>query len=120
MTLTGILYDAMDYIGNAEIAGIVGTDGLSVELVISVDSPYEDIDALELEIAGLAANVNATTMRLGTGPTLDLLIESDYLIYLLALVTPGYYAVLGVPPDTNIGRARFVIRQMVQRFQTEL
>ncbi len=120
MAMTAILYDTMDALGNAELAGVVGTDGLSVEIVLSANSPYEDVEMLEMEVAGLASMVNATTTRLGTGPTLDLLIESDYLIYLLSLVTPGYYAVLAIPPDGNIAHARSTIRHMVARFQQEL
>lgn len=120
LTLTDILLDTMDRLGDAELAGIVGTDGLSVEMVVSEDSPYEDIELLELELAGLASASNATSMRLGTGPVLDLIIESDYLTYLISLITSGYYAVLGIQPEGNIGRARFLIRQLVNRLQTEL
>jgi hypothetical protein len=33
---------------------------------------------------------------------------------------PGYYAVIGIEPETHLGRARFAAKQMAQRLQNEL
>ncbi|NJL35126.1 MAG: hypothetical protein HC893_16325 [Chloroflexaceae bacterium] len=120
MTLTDILYDAIDLLPDAEIAGVVGTDGLSVEMAISPESPFDHIDMVEMELASLAAAAQAASIRLGTGAMLDMIVETEYLTYLISLITPGYYVVLGVTPEGNLGRARFAVRQMVHRFREEL
>ena len=57
--------------------------------------------------------------RLGAGKVRDIIIEADKLTYLASQIVPGYYAVLGVGPNGNLGRARFAVRQMVSRLQTE-
>ncbi len=50
----------------------------------------------------------------------DLTVETEDVTYLAGMITPGYYAVLGVTPDASLGRARFAVRQMVARIKQEL
>jgi predicted regulator of Ras-like GTPase activity (Roadblock/LC7/MglB family) len=120
MSLTDILYDAVERVSGAQLAGVVSLDGLSVEMVLVDDElPYDEEDA-EVELSGLIAGAANAVARLGSGLLHDIIIESDYVTYLLSLVTPGYYAVLGVDADSHLGRARFAVHQMVVRLQDEL
>lgn len=115
-----ILYDAIDRLSSAQLAGVIGTDGISVDMVmLDGDLPHNRED-VEIELSGLAAIAGATAGRLGVGLVNELIIDTDYLTYLIALITPGYYAVLGVVPDSSLGRARFELREIVSRILTEL
>ncbi|NJP07370.1 MAG: hypothetical protein HC837_17975 [Chloroflexaceae bacterium] len=119
MSLTDILYDALDSVYGAQIAGVIGTDGLSVEMVITEDLPHEVEDA-EFELSGLTAMAAASADRLGIGHVYDVILEAEELTYLASLISSGYYAVLGIRPESNLGRARFAVRQMVSQIQEEL
>jgi predicted regulator of Ras-like GTPase activity (Roadblock/LC7/MglB family) len=115
-----ILYEAIDRVRGAEIAGIIGTDGMGVEMVVAdAEVPY-DPEEVEIELAGLASFASLTTARLDIGTLYDLILEADDLTYLVSLIIPGYFAVLGVRSESNLGRARFAVRQMVARLQDEL
>lgn len=121
MSLIDILYDAVDSISGAQLAGLIGTDGLSIEMVLAEEEllPHDRAVA-EAELSMLAAAASSSASRLGVGLVNDITLEADYLTYLISMVTPGYYAVLGVDANSNLGRARFAVRQIVSRLQEEL
>ncbi len=120
MSLTAILHDALDGVPGARLAGVVATDGLSVEMAYADDDDDYDLELAELELATIAANASAASDRIGTGLVRDLTLETEALTYLASLVTPGYFAVLALPNDGNLGKARFTVRQMVERMRSEL
>lgn len=120
MSLNDILNDALDNLPGARFAGVVGTDGLSVEMVFTEGDDGLDIGVAELELASLAAMATAASQRLGTGRVRDLIVESEGLIFMATLVSPGYFAVLGLPTDANLGKARFTATQTVARIREEL
>jgi predicted regulator of Ras-like GTPase activity (Roadblock/LC7/MglB family) len=120
MSLTDILNEALDAIPGARFAGVVGTDGLSVEMVFEDQDDGFDIGLAELELGALAAGATAASLRLGTGRVQDMLVETEGMAYLGSIVSPGYFAVLGLPADANLGRARFVVQQIVARIKDEL
>ncbi len=119
MSLTDILNEAVDRVKGARLAGVIGSDGLGVEMVLADGLPHDREEA-EIELAGLAATASMTTSRLGAGQVRDIIIEADDLTYLASMITPGYFAVIGISSNGNLGRARFAVRQMVSRLQTEL
>lgn len=84
------------------------------------DNLPHDRETAEIELAGLAATAAMTANRLGAGNVRDIIIEADDLTYIASLITSGYFAVLGISSNGNLGRARFAVRQMVQRLQSEL
>ncbi|HMQ33176.1 MAG TPA: hypothetical protein PKD53_20760 [Chloroflexaceae bacterium] len=121
MSLSAILYDALDSLPAARLAGVVATDGLSVEMAYADedDDPY-DLELAELELSLLAANANAASQRIGTGSLQELTLATEELTYLATLVTPGYFAVLALPPDGDVGEARATLRELVGRVLDEL
>jgi predicted regulator of Ras-like GTPase activity (Roadblock/LC7/MglB family) len=118
--LMDYLYEAVDVVTDARIAGVIGADGIGVEMLLDVESVPHDIRAAELELASLVASCNRTADRLSVGQVYDVVFHTDELTYLLSLIIPGYFAVLGVLPDGNMDRARFALWQIVNRCQTEL
>lgn len=119
MSLTDILQEAVDRVKGARLAGVIGSDGLGVEMVVADDLPHQREEA-EIELASLASAASMAAERLGAGKVRDIILEADDLTYVASLITPGYFAVLGVNSNGNLGRARFAVRQMVTRLQLEL
>ncbi|RRR77404.1 MAG: hypothetical protein EI684_01525 [Candidatus Viridilinea halotolerans] len=123
MSLTDILYDALDDVDGARFAGVVGTDGLRVEMVFDDEEQEEeefDLELAELELATIAAMTNAASGRIGSGRVLDLTIETEELVYLAALITPGYFAVLGLYADGEVEQARVIMDDLLERLREEL
>lgn len=120
MSLTDILNEAVERVHGAKLAGVIGSDGLGVEMVMTDDDLPHDRDTAEIELAGLASTATLTASRLGAGKVRDIIVEADDLTYIASLITPGYFAVLGIKSNGNLGRARFAVRQMVSRLQNEL
>lgn len=120
MGLNDILQEAVDRVQGARLAGVIGADGLGVDLVMADDANLPDYAETEMELASLAASASYTADRLGAGKVRDIIVEADNLTYLASQIVPGYFAVLGVKPNSSLGRARFAVRQMVTRLQDEL
>jgi predicted regulator of Ras-like GTPase activity (Roadblock/LC7/MglB family) len=119
-TLTDILYDALERENSALLAGVIGTDGLSVELVLlDGDVPHDRAEA-EAELSTLVLSAAGAAQRLGVGALTDLVLETELITYLVSYITPGYYAVLGVQAGSSLGRARFTVRQIVDTVLAEL
>ncbi|GAB4424359.1 MAG: hypothetical protein OHK0015_02990 [Chloroflexi bacterium OHK40] len=122
MSMTDILAEALEKVKGARFAGVVGTDGLSVEMAFADDDDDCDLELAEIELAALAASADAASDRIGSGRVRDLIIEADDLTYLASAIAPGYFAVLGVRSNGSlgVGRARFAVHQMVTRMREEL
>jgi predicted regulator of Ras-like GTPase activity (Roadblock/LC7/MglB family) len=120
MSLTDILYEALDSVPGARFAGVVGTDGLSIEMVYADGDDTYDLGLAELELATIAATVSAASGRIGSGHVLDLTIETEDLTFMASLIIPGYFAVLALPSDGDIGDARYTMRELLVRVEDEL
>ncbi len=120
MSLTNIIYEALGSVPGARFAGVVGTDGLSIEMAYADAKDDYDLDLAELELATLAANAGAASNRIGSGSVRALILETEDLTYLASVITPGYFAVLGLNADSNLGKARYTVTQMVERMRSEI
>jgi predicted regulator of Ras-like GTPase activity (Roadblock/LC7/MglB family) len=118
MSMTAILNEAIDRVSGAQIAGVVGEDGLGVELIVA--SGGGERETIEIELATIAATAAAAVERMGGGELREFILETERATYLASLVARGYYAVLGVGPHSNLGRARFALRRMAARLESEL
>ncbi len=120
MSLTDILHEAIARVNGSQLAGIIGADGLGVEMVIKSDDLPYDREMVEIELASLASAAALASNRLGMGAVRDLIVEMDRATYVASSVVPGYFVVLGVNPNGNLGRARFAVRQMVEQLKDEM
>ena len=117
MGMHDILQGAVEHVQGAKLAGVIGTDGLSVEMVLGdVDATF-DTQLAEIEMGSLAAAAANATERMQAGQLRDLIVEAEQVTYLASQVIPGYYAVLGMPSNGNLGRARFALRQLVTQLK---
>lgn len=116
MNLTELLNRVVEEVHGAQLAGIVGTDGLGVEMVV-VDDESIDRARTEIELGELAAVASAAASRLQAGELRDLIVEAEGRTFLAAAISRGYFAVLGISTNGNLGRARFALHQMVERLR---
>ncbi len=120
MSLTTILNNTLDLVNQAKFAGVVGTDGLGIEMVFVDEATAYDLELAEIELASLAALATSASNRMGTGLVRGLTVETDAFTFLALLIAPDYFAVLGVPVGADVGQARSVLEQMVERMRAEL
>ncbi len=120
MSLTAILNETLDGLDEARFAGVVGTDGLGIEMVFADEGSAYDLELAEIELATLAGAASAAAARIGAGLVHTITVETEVLTMLAALVAPGYFAVLGLPAGDELGAARAALHAMVERMRTEL
>lgn len=119
-SLTTILTDALDRLPEAKFAGVVGIDGLGIEMVFADEATAYDLELAEIELASLAALATSASGRMGTGLVHAITVETEVLTFLAILVARDYFAVLGVPAGSNIDQTRATFQQMVDRIRDEL
>lgn len=115
-----ILYDTLDDTPGSLMAGIIGVDGLSVEMVAYEDDLPYDRYAVEAELSVVVANISQSVHQLSAKPVQDVIIQTEELTYLLSRIIPGYYAVLGVETNGGLGRSRYALHELVDRLLDEL
>jgi predicted regulator of Ras-like GTPase activity (Roadblock/LC7/MglB family) len=120
MGINGILHEVIEATAGSVFAGVVGTDGIGVAFAVQPTAEDLDLDLAELELSMLTANASAASQRIGSGTVYDMVIETDTLHYLAALITSGYFAVLGVDTTASLGEARLALHHMTERLQNEI
>lgn len=120
MGLLDILYETADEVTGTKMIGIIGTDGLPVELVMDDEYVPHNHETAEMELAWFLSAASRTAERLDVGNVYDLTLETDDIVYLFSLVARNYYAVLAVAPDSDLDSARVMVHRCVERCLTEL
>lgn len=118
MSFADILNEALEHVRGAQVAGVVSSDGLGVDVVCA--DGVVDRELVSLELGEIAAALAGAAQRLSSGQVRDFLFEAEHATFVASQVLPGYYAVLGVGPQAHLGRARYATRQMATRLQHEL
>ena len=70
--------------------------------------------------AGLVQPVHDAEPQRRLATVAERVIEAEAITYLATMISSGYFAVLAMPADGNLGRARFAVHQMVERVKEEL
>ena len=119
MTFTEILTDAANNVEGALAVGLIGVDGIGVETVVT-NGHELDIEATEVEMAGLVGSVNRIAQTLEAGAIKDLIVEAEKQSYLITLLDQDYFLVVTLGPQANLGRARFEVKRISQRLRDSL
>jgi predicted regulator of Ras-like GTPase activity (Roadblock/LC7/MglB family) len=106
---TKLLNHMVSRVGGAEAALIVGTDGIIVER--AVRSNGHDLDSLAVEYATLLRRSRHASSDTGLGDLQELLAVTDCRTLLVKLLSADYFVLLTLPPESNIGRARYELRR---------
>ncbi len=103
---------------------VMGFDGIAVETHQS-KSGGDQAAQLELtnawvEYANLLQQAKNVAEGLKTGAVAELSVNSEKVITLMRLVNSEYFLVLGLKPDGNYGKARYVMRITAPKLKAEL
>lgn len=119
MSLTDILDEALANLPDALLAGVIGTDGLRIEIAYANDTDF-DLELAELELATLAAQANAASFRIGSGTALALSLETESLYFCAELITSGYFGVIASLADGDRDLAHETLALLVDRVSDEI
>ncbi len=96
---------------------LVGNDGLVVAQAESrpdptaADSGSWDIPTLGVEFGRIVGDLNQTSGDMGAGGLAEVMIRLDRVTLLASRVEDDLLLILGLSPDGNIGKARYLMRR---------
>jgi predicted regulator of Ras-like GTPase activity (Roadblock/LC7/MglB family) len=111
------MVDRLDPGGGA--AGILmGFDGIAVD---SFSRPGTmDVQTVSMQLAHVVAELRRSAHGAQLGGLREMEVRTDKLAILIRLVTDDYFLVLGVSPDSNLGKARYLLRLLSPQIRAEL
>lgn len=115
--MQAILWEALENLPGARVAGFAGRDGLAVEVVSRDVTPASPL--LEVELADLAQEASRVAGALGTGPMLTVAFQAGETSCLVSPVGPDYFAFLLAPSNSidDLRYAQAVLLQAASRLR---
>jgi predicted regulator of Ras-like GTPase activity (Roadblock/LC7/MglB family) len=92
-------------------AFIMGTDGISVEKVLTDEARDANLDVAAAEFTSLVRTAQRTGGDTGLGDLRELVVALGEAVIIIRLFSREYFLVLAMKPDGNLGRARFEMRK---------
>ncbi len=105
--LTAILERTENSLG----ALIMGTDGISVEQVLSDEGRDLNLDVAAAEFTALVRTAQRTGTDIGHGRLRELVLFYDDVSVVFRLINKEYFLMLAMQPDAIFGRGRFELRK---------
>lgn len=96
-------------IEGAVALSLVARDGISIESVSS--DPDLDLELLAAELVAQARAISENHRELEAGEVQTLSVSTDRFTLMVSSVAAGYYLLLVLGPEGNLGRARFELRR---------
>jgi predicted regulator of Ras-like GTPase activity (Roadblock/LC7/MglB family) len=105
--------------GTGGAAGVLmGFDGIAVDSYVRPG--LADVQTIAAELTHIVAEIRRSVSGAGVGALTEMTVRTDKLAVLIQLVTKDYFLVLGVPPDGNVGKARYLLRLLAPQIRAEL
>jgi predicted regulator of Ras-like GTPase activity (Roadblock/LC7/MglB family) len=114
---TGLLNQVVSRVEGADAALIAGMDGIIVERAAKAEA--QDLDGLAVEYATLLRRSRHAADDTGLGELQEMLAVTDRHVLLVKLLSNDYFVLLALPPETNVGRARYELRRAQLLLQPE-
>jgi predicted regulator of Ras-like GTPase activity (Roadblock/LC7/MglB family) len=118
------LESVVTQVDGAIACSVMGFDGIAVE---TFQAPSAADAAASLELTSAWVEYGNTLSQLKNGAELlkagtvsEVSINTDKLITLMRMVTPEYFVVLGLKPEGNYGKGRYVLRVTAPKLKAEL
>ena len=99
---------------------VMGFDGIAVETHQADASPELELATAWVEYANLLTQLKNAADLLKTGAVSEVSINTERVITLMRMITPEYFVVLGLRPEGNYGKARYVLRVTAPMLKAEL
>lgn len=106
-----VLAAVMEQVPGAILAGLLGTDGVGVQVLLGAEWQETDTQAVEVELAALGAAVQAAAAGLQAEPGPEFFLGTAQANFLGMMVDPAYFLVLGLPTDGDLEQARAALNQ---------
>ncbi len=97
---------------------VIGFDGIAIDTYESRAEGF-DIPTLLVEYTTILNQVRAAASVLQSGQVRELVISTDKLTAMSRPLTPDYFVVLALSPDSNWGKARYMLRVTAPTLQRE-
>ncbi len=111
------MLDRLESPGGA--AGILmGFDGMAVDSYVRPGAL--DVQTVSMELAHVIAQIRRTAHGAHIGALHEMQVKTDKVALLIQLVSDDYFLVFGVPPDANLGKARFLLRLLTPQIHAQL
>ena len=118
------LESVVTQVDGAIACSVMGFDGIAVE---TFQAPHSTELASQLEMSSAWVEYGNTLSQLKTGAEMlkagtvaEVSINTEKLITLMRMVTPEYFVVLGLKPEGNYGKGRYVLRITAPKLKAEL
>lgn len=118
------LESVVTQVDGAIACSVMGFDGIAVE---TFQAPHAAELASQIEMSSAWIEYGNTLSQLKTGAEMlkagtvaEVSINTEKLITLMRMVTPEYFVVLGLKPEGNYGKGRYVLRIIAPKLKAEL
>jgi predicted regulator of Ras-like GTPase activity (Roadblock/LC7/MglB family) len=104
-------------------AALMGSDGIAVAQVQSrraPGSPPEDIGTAGVEFVRILEEIRKASDALGAGAVQETAVGFARFTLIFRAVDDDLFVVLALPPDGNLGKARYLIRRNLLPIRQEL
>ena len=106
-----VLASLLEQVPGAILAGLLGMDGIGVQVALGEDWQETDTQVVEVELGALGAAVQEAAARLQAGPSPEFFLGTAQANFLGMMVDPSYFLVLGLPPASDLEQARAALGQ---------
>ena len=97
---------------------LMGFDGIAVDSYARPGAV--DVQTLSMELTHVIGQIRRSAQGAHLGGLREMQIGTEKLAMLIRLVSDDYFLVFGVPPDGNLGKARYLLRLLAPQIRAEL
>ena len=117
MSFTKVLKDAVDKVDGAFSAMILGIDGMPVES--HTTEKILNLESLSAESSQMMRGINGAAESLGLGEAKEFSIISDLCGIIMRKINKEYYIAILIKPGGNVGKGRFVLRNIIPQIEKD-
>ncbi|MBE7415719.1 MAG: roadblock/LC7 domain-containing protein [Deltaproteobacteria bacterium] len=118
MPFKGILKELVEAIDGGVAATLMGKDGISVEQHIK--SGGYDVETVGVEYGKVVDEIGKASDLLNLGSVQEVMVSTVSVDILLRMASEDYYIAFVLAGDSNIGKARYLLRKAAATASEEL
>ncbi|MES1172225.1 MAG: roadblock/LC7 domain-containing protein [Bacteroidota bacterium] len=111
------MIDRLDGAGGAG-GVLMGFDGIAVDSYVRPGTV--DVQTIGMELTHIIGEIRRSAQGAKIGGLREVQVKTDKLALLIHLVTDDYFLVFGVPPESNLGKARYLLRLLAPQIRAQL
>ncbi len=118
------LESVVTQVDGAIACSVMGFDGIAVETYQAPQSAdlasSIELTSAWIEYGNALSQLKSGAELLKTGQVSEVSVNTEKVITLMRMVTPEYFVVLGLKPEGNYGKGRYVLRVTAPKLKAEL